>query len=160
VERKHPAARLLIAGDGPDRRILEALAQSLGLRQAVFLGWRNDAANIMADVDLLAVPSRWEGFGLVTLEAMALAKPVVASHVSALPEIVVPGETGLLVRAGDFGGLADSIDSLLADPQRATVMGRVGRDRARREFTVERMAQRTADVYRNLVSLPKKGHPD
>lgn len=160
VERKHPAARLLIAGDGPDRPMLEAQAQSLGLRHAVFLGWRNDSADIMADVDLLAVPSRWEGFGLVTLEAMALAKPVVASHVSALPEIIVPGETGLLVRPGDPGGLADSIDSLLADPQRAAVMGRAGRDRARREFTVERMAHRTADVYRNLVSLPRKGHPD
>jgi len=154
VERKNPAARLIITGDGPDRPMLEALTQSLGLRHAVFLGWRNDAANIMADVDLLAVPSRWEGFGLVTLEAMALAKPVVASRVSALPEIVVPEETGLMVRAGDPGELADSIGALLADPQRAADMGRAGSDRVRREFTVERMAQRTANVYRNLVSLP------
>jgi glycosyltransferase involved in cell wall biosynthesis len=160
VERKHPTVRLLIAGDGPDRPMLEVLAQSLGLRQAVFLGWRNDAADIMADVDLLAVPSRWEGFGLVTLEAMALAKPVVASRVSALPEIVVPGETGLLVRAGDPGELEDGIGTLLEDPRRAREMGRAGRERAQREFTVERMAQRTADVYRNLVPLPKKGHPD
>jgi glycosyltransferase involved in cell wall biosynthesis len=152
IERERPSARLIIAGDGPDRRALEALARSLALRRAVFLGWRGDAAGILADIDLLVVPSRWEGFGLVSLEAMALAKPVVASCVSAIPEIVVPGRTGLLVRPGDAVELADAIESLLTDPRRAREMGRAGRARVDGEFPVRKMAERTAEVYRAVVS--------
>jgi glycosyltransferase involved in cell wall biosynthesis len=150
VEKVFPTARLILAGDGPDRPALAALAKSLGLQRVMFLGWRGDAADILADVDLLAVPSRWEGFGLVALEAMALGKPVVASRVSALPEIVVPEETGLLASPGDPGELAEAIRMLLSDPRRAAGMGRAGRDRVECEFPVGRMAGRTAEVYRTL----------
>lgn len=160
VEKEHPAARLVLAGDGPDRPALAALTGSLGLRRAMFLGWRSDAANILADVDLLVVPSRWEGFGLVVLEAMALAKPVVASRVSALPEIVVSGETGLLVSPGDPGELAEAVRTLLSDPRRAAGLGRAGRDRVKGEFPVEKMARRTAEVYQTLLSSSAAGTPD
>jgi glycosyltransferase involved in cell wall biosynthesis len=153
VERRHPAARLILAGDGPDRGALENLARSLGLRRATFLGWRSDAADILAGADVLAMPSRWEGFGLVALEAMALGKPVVASRVSALPEIVVPEETGLLVTPGDPGALAEALLALLADRPRAERMGRAGKARALEEFPVERMAQRTAEVYHEVISI-------
>ncbi len=80
VEHRHPSARLVLAGDGTDRAGLRRLAKSLGLRRVDFLGWRNDAVDILADLDLLVMPSRWEGFGLVALEAMAMGKPVVASR--------------------------------------------------------------------------------
>jgi glycosyltransferase involved in cell wall biosynthesis len=150
VERLHPTAKLILAGDGPDRPALMHLAKSLGLRRALFLGWRSDAASILADIDLLTVPSRWEGFGLVTLEAMAMAKPVAASKVSALPEIVVPGETGWLLAPGDAGELADAMMAVLSDPDRAAQMGRAGKERVRREFPVQRMASRTAELYRSL----------
>jgi len=157
VETRLPEARLVLAGDGPDRPALEKLARSLGLRRAMFLGWRNDIADIMADVSLLAVPSRWEGFGLVALEAMALGKPVVAARVSALPEIVVPGETGLLVSPGDETELAEAMLSLLSDPARAGQMGRAGNARVRSEFPVERMARRTAEIYSSLfTSTPQR----
>ncbi|MBN1438486.1 MAG: glycosyltransferase family 4 protein [Anaerolineales bacterium] len=151
VERELPAARLVLAGDGPDRPALERLAHSLGLRRARFLGWRDDAADVMAGADLLAIPSRWEGFGLVALEAMALGKPVVAADVSALPEIVVPEETGLLVSPGDPAGLAESIRALAADRPRAERMGRAGSERVRKEFPVEKMAERTVKAYRKIV---------
>jgi glycosyltransferase involved in cell wall biosynthesis len=151
VEKNHPAVRLILAGDGPDRPALMGLARSLGLRRAMFLGWRSDAADILADVNLLAIPSRWEGFGLVALEAMALGKPIVASRVSALPEIVVPEETGLLVDPEDAGALAESLQALLSDPARAEGMGRAGKARVRKEFPVERMAQRTAEVYISVI---------
>jgi glycosyltransferase involved in cell wall biosynthesis len=150
VEKMHPAAGLILAGDGPDRAALEKLSRSLGVKHALFLGWRNDAADILADVDLLAVPSRWEGFGLVALEAMALGKPVVASRVSALPEVVAHGQTGLLIPPGDACGLAGAISALMSDPRRAAAFGRAGKARAGKEFPVRRMARRTAEVYREL----------
>jgi glycosyltransferase involved in cell wall biosynthesis len=101
----------------------------------------------MSDADIVVVPSLWEGFGLVTLEAMAARKPVVASRVSALPEIVVHGETGLLVPPGDPQAQAEALLQLLADRGLAEAMGARGRKRLEVEFTVEKMAQRHAEVY-------------
>ncbi|HEY5118365.1 MAG TPA: glycosyltransferase family 4 protein [Anaerolineales bacterium] len=156
VERRHPTAKLILAGDGPDRQGLIRLAKSLGLQRVVFLGWRTDAADILADIDLLAIPSRWEGFGLVALEAMAMGKPIVASEVSALPEIVMQSETGLLLTPGAVEEWADGIMAILSDPKRAVEMGRAGRDRVLKEFPVERMAQRTAGVYHLLTDNPHR----
>jgi glycosyltransferase involved in cell wall biosynthesis len=155
VERRHPAVKLILAGDGPDRPALMRLAKSLGLQRAMFLGWRTDAANVLADIDLLVVPSRWEGFGLVALEAMAMGKPVAASKVSALPEIVVPEETGLLLTPGSVEELADAMLTILADPKRAARMGRAGKELVLKEFPVERMARRTAEVYNKLEATPR-----
>jgi glycosyltransferase involved in cell wall biosynthesis len=150
VEAAVPGATLALAGDGPQRRILERLTTSLGLRQVRFLGWRTDIPSLLSDADLLAMPSRWEGFGLTALEAMALAKPVVASRVSALPEIIADGETGLLVAPDDPESLAAAIIRMLRDRAAAIEFGRAGSELVRREFTVERMARQTADVYRRI----------
>jgi glycosyltransferase involved in cell wall biosynthesis len=97
VCRALPAVHLVLAGDGRRMDEMRARAGSLKLANSHFLGWRADIADIMADIDVLAMPSRWEGFGLVALQAMALARPVVASRVSALPEIIEDRVTGLLV---------------------------------------------------------------
>ncbi len=156
VEAAHPEARLVLAGDGPDRPALEQLARSLGLKRAMFLGWRSDVADIMADFSLLAVPSRWEGFGLVALEAMALGKPVVAARVSALPEIVMPEETGLLVSSGSEAELAEALLSLISDPPRAERMGKAGRARVLLEFPVNKMAKRTAEIYAAVLADDNK----
>jgi len=151
VRAKVPNAQLVFAGDGPARAELEA--QAAGLGQAVrFLGWRTDAYNLMADGDVLAVPSLWEGFGLVTLEAMALSKPIVASKVSALPEIIVEGETGLLVPPANSEALASALISLLTNPTRAKEMGQRGRLRLEKEFTVQTMARKHVQVYREAAS--------
>ncbi|MBM4425337.1 MAG: glycosyltransferase family 4 protein [Chloroflexi bacterium] len=146
VRDSFPSARLAIAGDGPLRAELEAQAAPLG-GAVRFLGWRNDTPTVMADLDVLCVPSLWEGFGLVTLEAMALSKPIVASRVSALPEIVSDGDTGLLVPSGDPAALAEALIALLADPARARAMGERGRARLEKEFTVRRMAEQHVAVY-------------
>jgi glycosyltransferase involved in cell wall biosynthesis len=92
-------------------------------------------------------PVRWEGFGLALLEAMLCARPVVASSVSAIPEIVVDGETGTLVAPDDPEALARAASALLGDPERARALGEAGRARAEAEFSVARMAERTAAVY-------------
>jgi starch synthase len=92
-------------------------------------------------------PARWEGFGIALLEAMLAAKPVVATAVSATPEIVVDGSTGLLVPPDEPDALAAAVNALLADPARAGAYGAAGLERAHREFSVEGMIDRTLAVY-------------
>jgi glycosyltransferase involved in cell wall biosynthesis len=151
VERREPRAQLVIVGDGPWRQRLVHLGRDLGLSTVHFLGWREDVVSIMADLDVLVMPSRWEGFGLVALEAMSLGKPVIATRVSALPEVIAEGVTGLLVPAEDPSSLAREILKLLRDPILATRMGQAGSQRVRREFTVDRMVSSTIQVYHQIL---------
>jgi glycosyltransferase involved in cell wall biosynthesis len=152
VRRAHPHARLAVVGDGDQRAALEAQAAALGLNEAVtFAGWVPDAPSLMPGCEIVVMPSRWEGFGLVALEAMSAARPLVASRVSALPEIVADGETGLLVPPDDPAALADALNSLLADPARAGAMGRAGRARLADRFSVDRMIRETLAVYEAVL---------
>ncbi len=131
-------ARLVIAGDGPAREWLEAKACEEGLAQRVhFAGWLGpgEIESLYAAADVVVFPSVWnEPFGLVGLEAMAHAKPVVAFEVGGVPEWLVDGETGLLCERRDTGALSAVIASLLADPGRASAMGAAGRERQRERF--------------------------
>jgi glycosyltransferase involved in cell wall biosynthesis len=146
-----PEARLLVVGDGPLRGELQQQTYDLGLEGSViFAGRREDVPRIMAALDVVTLPSLWEGFGLVLLEAMAVARPIVASRVSAIPEIVVEGETGLLVPPRDVDALAAALIALLRDQQRATEMGRRGRVRLEQEFTLGKMIEATDRVYGDL----------
>ena len=143
IREQEPRAVLVVLGEGPERARLEALAG-----EGVYLPGRvGDVAAWYRRAEVLVHPARWEGFGLALLEAMLAGKPVVATRVSAAPEIVVDGETGLLVPPDDAAALADAVVSLLADAARATAMGEAGLARARSEFSVARMAERTAAVY-------------
>lgn len=146
-----PAARLLIVGDGPLRRRLAAQAERVGWGRVIFAGWRSDVPAIMQAIDVLVVPSHWEGFGLVTLEAMAARRPVIASRVSALPEIVRDGETGWLVPPGDPRALAAALGKALRDPARARALGQEGRARLETHFTIRRMAADHARVYEDAL---------
>jgi glycosyltransferase involved in cell wall biosynthesis len=147
-----PNAQLLIAGDGPLRAQLEAEAAALGLGDTVrFLGWRDDVPQLMHAFDLLLVPSIWEGFGLVILEAMAHQIPTVASAVSAIPEIVVHGETGLLVPPRDVDALANALVSLLGDAPLCKHMGMLAEDRLESHFSAARMVDETIALYRKVI---------
>lgn len=151
VLRRHPRATLIVAGDGPERAVLERRAATAGLGdRVVFTGWTNHALDVMAGCDVVAMPSRWEGFGHVALEAMRCARPVVASRVDAIPEVVQHEQTGLLVPADDPEALADAIATLFDRPAWAAALGAAGRDRLRTCFSVERMVHQTADLYRRL----------
>ena len=147
ISARIPSAHLLISGDGELRESL-VTTYPLPLTNYHFLGWRSDIPSLMSDCDVLVVPSLWEGFGMVTLEAMAARKPVIASRVSALPEIVVDGETGYLVPSADPERLSQSIIAVLSDRDRAREMGMKGRERLEREFSVEKMAEGHAQEYR------------
>ena len=152
VAAEFPAARYVIAGDGPLRGALEAQAARLGLAERVhFLGWRGDAAAIFAALDVLLAPSRWEGFGLVFLEAMALAVPVISTRVSAIPEVIADGETGWLGPPGDPAAISAALRVALGDPGERCRRGEAGRARLESQFTVDAMVERTLAVYRGVM---------
>ncbi len=148
IRQRFPTARLIIAGDGDLRPQLEALARELDIDEYVhWLGWRSDALKLIGAFDVLLMPSLWEGFGLVLLEAMSRRVPVIASRVSAIPEVVVHGETGLLVEARDVNALANAMTRLLEDHALRQHMGLLGAARLEERFSVERMASATLAVY-------------
>jgi glycosyltransferase involved in cell wall biosynthesis len=166
VAAREPEARLFIVGDGPLRRRLEADIARRGLQGRIVLtGWRDDVPDFLDAADLYVHPSRWEGFGLALLEAMAAGKSVVASRVSAIPEIVADGQTGLLVPAEDSVALADAIVCLLGDRRMRGIMGEAGRRRAEQEFGVETMVRATQAVYEEILGdreprpAPRHGAP-
>lgn len=132
------AIRATIAGDGKLRAALEARANRLGLGDACrFVGHVDDLAGFYSQHDVIAIPSRYEGFCFVAAEAALAGLPVVASHVSSLIELVEDGVTGRLVAPDDPGALADALADLATDPQRARAMGDAARDRACERFAPE-----------------------
>jgi glycosyltransferase involved in cell wall biosynthesis len=138
---------LVVLGEGPERVSLEQLARELGVERRVhLLGRVPDVAAWLRRASAYVQPSRWEGFGLGVLEAMLASLPVVASNVSSLPELVVDGETGVLVPPDDPQALAAATAAVLDRRE----LGTAGRERARREFSVARMADRTAALYASL----------
>lgn len=158
IRRDQPQARLLVVGDGPLRADLEQQVHDLNLGNAVaFTGWLDQAHRLMPACDVIVVPSRWEGFGLVTLEAMGYALPLVASRTSALPEIINDGQTGFLVKPDNPPELAQAVNQLLADPSLARNFGRAGYDRLVTHFSIEKMVDATLKVYTEVTSnMPER----
>jgi glycosyltransferase involved in cell wall biosynthesis len=154
----------LIVGDGPQRRKLEALAESLGITAAVrFLGTRSDIPEVLSLLDVLMLTSHMEANPLCLLEAMASEKPVVATRVGSVPEIVIDGWNGHLVAPGDSQHMAACVLELLTDRNRAVTMGRAGREHVIAHGSVERMVQGYEDLLTRVYmtkchvrSQPKK----
>lgn len=156
IRERQPEARLLVLGEGPLRATLAEQAAALGVADALLLpGRAGDVAAWLRAADVLVHPSRWEGFGLVLLEAMLAALPVVATRVSAIPEIVADGETGILVPPGDAQALADATVCVLENPGS---LGAAGRVRALAHFSADAMAQRTAAVYVDAIRTTASAH--
>lgn len=151
VIKQAPDAVLLLVGDGPDRAMLEQKAASLGVADnVVWTGQRSadEVYRLYAIMDVVAVPSLFEGFGLVAAEAMAAGKPVVASDVDGLAEVVAAGETGLLVPPGDAESLAAALVRLLGDARLAEQFGRAGRIRVQEKFSMETYRTNIVEAYR------------
>ena len=143
-----PQVHFVVVGDGSRRAESERQARELGLADRVhFTGWRHDLAAILRGIDVLAVPSRWEAFGIVNLEAMSAAKPVVAFAVEGIPEVVLDGVTGLLCPAGDRECLARSLVRVLTDPELAARLGRAGFHRFQDSFSPRRMVDAHVALY-------------
>jgi glycosyltransferase involved in cell wall biosynthesis len=152
ARRDLPGLEVEIAGAGPLDAELRAQATALGLDGVVrFVGHVPGAASVMERAAVVVVPSLGEGFGMVALEAMERGRAVVASAVGGLPEIVADGETGVLVAPGDPDALAAAIVAVACDLGRARALGAAGRARAVAEFSQERCAARTAELYRAVL---------
>ena len=147
-------ARLLVIGDGPQRRTLERFVTALDLDQAVlFLGHREDVPRIMPHLDVLWLGSDYEGLPNSIMEAMACAVPVVATDIPGCNELVVEGETGFLVPVAGRAERAKMTDKILRDAPLARRLGEQGRRRVLKEFSVEQMVARHLELYREILSF-------
>jgi len=153
ARRQVPSLRLDIAGRGPLEPALRALVKELGIQDGVrFLGYVAPIQRAIEDAAAVVVPSMGEGFGMVALEAMERARPVIAAEIGGLGELVEDGVTGYLVPPGEAEPLADAIVALASDLPRAAELGEAGRRRALEEFLQDRCTDRTEALYRQALN--------
>jgi glycosyltransferase involved in cell wall biosynthesis len=153
VVGEFPDARLLLVGDGTLRDTLQARARELGVADSLILaGFRADVPRMLDAMDVVCLPSLYEGMPLTAIEGSAMARPVVATAVDGTPEVVRDGRTGRLVPPADPPALARALRELLGDPDGARRMGQAGRDWALLRFDLDRQVAATAHVYRSLVA--------
>ncbi len=148
VQAAHPESWLLIVGEGSERDALEAQASGLGISgKVVFAGRREDVPAVTAALDVAVLPSYREAQGLSVLEAMALSRPVVASRVGGIPEMIEDGVSGLMVPPNDSAALAAAINRLLSDHPFADMIARRGHDLVHERFCIELMVNAVETIY-------------
>ncbi|MBU0478903.1 glycosyltransferase family 4 protein [bacterium] len=155
ILKKNKNIKFLIAGEvrrERDQGLCEALISELNLSgNVIFTGFRNDIANILSAIDILAFPTLKESFGRSAIEAMAHAKPVVASNVGGVPEIVSHDKTGILVSPGDAEELANGLLELINNKKKREDMGKEGFKVVREKFDIRNMMNKIENVYKELL---------
>jgi glycosyltransferase involved in cell wall biosynthesis len=155
VRKEFPSARLLLAGDGPMRRALEALAKTLGLGDAViFAGFVKDVESVYAALDVFLLPSFFEALNNSLLAAMAHAIPSIAFRRGALAEIIEDGKSGLIVSGPQVQEICEAVARLLHDYNFARRLGEAGRVRVMENFSADSMVERIVEIYDELL----RGH--
>jgi len=150
---RFPGILVVVAGDGSLREELREYARALGIgEQVLFLGFRTDVAEILAASDIFALPSLSEGLGTAIIEAAAAGRPIAATRVGGITDIVADGETGLLVEPGDAEGLARAIGRLAEDRAFAERLGEAAKRYAFEHFAAENLVEKTEAVYREILS--------
>jgi glycosyltransferase involved in cell wall biosynthesis len=148
VLRDLPRARFLLVGDGPLKTDLQEQARSLGIGdRLLFAGHRTDIRDLLSAMDTVCIPSLLEGFPMVTLEAMAMERPLVATAIDGILEQIVDGVEGLLVPPRNAPALAQAMVRLAADPALASTLAAAARLRVVRDFSVRKMIDATIEVY-------------
>ena len=145
---------LRIVGDGPERAALESEAQQLGLRHVTFHGYKSgaDLERIICKAAMIVMPSEWyENAPMSLLEAMAYGKPVVAARIGGIPELVEDGASGILFEPGNSAELAAAMRRLAANPEQRRAMGRAGRERVEKKFSLRLHAQRLTALYSDAI---------
>jgi glycosyltransferase involved in cell wall biosynthesis len=144
--------KYVLAGEGSHKAQLQQMARILGLQREVFFaGFVNDIPQLLSSIDVLVLPSLYEGLGVAALEGMAAGKPVVGTRVGGLAESIVDGATGFLVPRRDSTALAEAIEKLVADPSMAQAMGQRGVERVLKNFTIEQVARQNEEYYYQLL---------
>ncbi|HEY8373295.1 MAG TPA: glycosyltransferase family 4 protein [Pseudonocardiaceae bacterium] len=162
IRRSHPGTRLVIAGrGGHQRELLEQARRSRVVRSVRFVGHLPDRelAALLAAADAVVLPSRYEPFGIVALEAAAAGTPLVASTAGGLGEVVLDGVTGLSFAPGNISGLAAAVRAVLDDPRAADRRARAARERLSTHFNWELIAADTARLYANTTRRPHEPLP-
>lgn len=145
-------ALLILVGDGTDRADLEQRAHDLGIaRSCLFLGYQDEVAPWYAICDVVVLTSASEGTPVTIIEALAAGRPVVSTRVGGVPDVVEEGETGFLVRRGDTHAMAERLELLARDPERARAMGEAGRARVLERYAVSRLVDDIDGLYRRLL---------
>jgi glycosyltransferase involved in cell wall biosynthesis len=156
----NPNVQFLIAGAGPEEQNLRRLVRELDIVEAVtFVPNLYDFSTALEAMDIFCLPSLRQGLGTIMLDAMGRGIPVIATGVGGVFSVVSDNETGLVVPPSNSARLAERILELLADPLRARALGTKGRELVREEFSVERMVQETAELYREVVEEAKTQPP-
>ncbi len=155
VAPKFGNTHFLLVGEGSQRAEIENLIREKGLVERVHLaGWRTDVPELLAAGTALVLSSLWEGMPNVVLEAMAAGLPVVTTRVEGTSELVIEGQTGLLVPPQSPAELAAAIETILSNPAQAKSMGQLGRERAATEFSWDKMVNRYSELYSRLIQEP------
>ena len=164
LANRHPAVRFVVAGsalfgeEGYEREVRELALRSNRADQIHFLGFQEDVATLLSDVEVVVQPStRPEGLGQVVIEAMMSGKPVIASGEGGAVDLVEDGVTGLLVPANDVAALANAIDDLLCDRDRASAMGARGRERALARYELSQTTRAIELVYETVLAETRRG---
>ena len=148
--------RLVILGEGEQRAALEQLAEDLGIRDRVnLIGWVDDPQAYLPAFDLVALPSRSEGFPLAIVEAMLAARPIIATRVGSVAEAIIDGETGLLVEKDNVKSLQLALYRLVKDSALRQRLGQRAREVALTHFTAEQMAKRYEQIWQTVLSAPQ-----
>jgi glycosyltransferase involved in cell wall biosynthesis len=146
-------ATLCLVGDGPDRDEAEQQAKDLGIaRHVLSVGYQRDVSPYYALFDALVLPSANEGTPVVAIEALAAQRPVVATRVGGVPDVVTEGEDGFLVEVGDIDGIAAALARLARDPELRRRMGESGREHVLPRYRVERLVDDVDALYRELLT--------
>jgi glycosyltransferase involved in cell wall biosynthesis len=160
VRHVKPQLRVLVIGDGPLRESLQDYARAIQVAdRTLFLGQRSDIDRLLQVVDVLVLPSAYEGMPNAILEAMWAGVPVVATNIPGTNELVVDGVTGYLVPVGDRAALARRIHQLLDNPALRSSLGQAARERVRQHFSVARMVEAHVALYRELLERGTRGEP-
>jgi glycosyltransferase involved in cell wall biosynthesis len=147
-----PQSKILIVGDGPLKDKLKVKSEKLKVAdKIIFTGFRSDIKEILSAVDLLVIPSLSEGFPMVTLEAMAMAKPIIATNIDGITEQITDGVDGILMPPKDPSALAKAVIRVLTNKELARNMGLSARKKVEQEFSIEKMVEETERVY---LALP------
>ncbi|MFQ5772741.1 MAG: glycosyltransferase family 4 protein [bacterium] len=156
VLKENHNVRFILVGDGELKQEMYKLAEKLGIdSRLMFLGFRDDVPELLQILDVFVLTSLWEGLGRSLTEAMYTGRPVVATKVEGVPELVKDGETGILVQPKDIHSIANGIQKLLRDEKKAIQLGKAAKQRNSHDFDAERMVADLENVYTQIIASKK-----